>query len=130
MSDLLTRARAAADEPHRNGYGWYPCNCGELIRELCDEIELLRGDYAKLHGVVQTYINADPHVRGEAYRDLTGTLEYLTGSDELYGWPAVWQRHKAEIERLRELLSRALDSGQCGYIGLQWIVDAKRALGR
>lgn len=71
-----------------------------LDEVLVAEIERLRVDYARLHGVVQTYINADPQVRGEAYRDLAGTMEHLAGADETYGWPAVWQRQRAEIDRL------------------------------
>ena len=43
MCDLLSEARAAAAERHRNGEGWYCCNCGELIGRLADEIERLRG---------------------------------------------------------------------------------------
>lgn len=50
MCDLLSEARAAAAERHRNGEGWYCCNCGELIGRLADEIERLRAIInAKLH---------------------------------------------------------------------------------
>ena len=48
MCDLLSEARAAAAERHRNGEGWYCCNCGELIGQLADEIERLRADNRRL----------------------------------------------------------------------------------
>ena len=41
MSELLKEARLAANEPTRNGEGWYSCNCGSLIGDLADEIEQL-----------------------------------------------------------------------------------------
>jgi hypothetical protein len=40
--DLLSEARKAAADPHRNGDGWYCCNCGELIGQLADEVERLK----------------------------------------------------------------------------------------
>ena len=69
---------------------------------LDEENQKLKGDYAKLHGCVQAYIDAEPQVRGEAYRDLTGTMEHLAGADDALGWPAVWARQQAKIERLKQ----------------------------
>ena len=69
------------------------------------EIERLQGDYAKLHGVVETYINAPGQLKGEAFRDLCGTMEYLAGRDDALGWAGCWQRQKAEIERLRDAVA-------------------------
>ena len=48
MCDLLSEARAAAAERHRNGEGWYCCNCGELIGRLADEIERLRAELRRV----------------------------------------------------------------------------------
>ena len=42
MGDTLSDARSAQSDPHRNGQGWYSCDCGELIGELADEIQSLR----------------------------------------------------------------------------------------
>jgi hypothetical protein len=42
MSDLLERARHESARPSVNCSGWYSCTCGDLIAELCDEIERLQ----------------------------------------------------------------------------------------
>jgi hypothetical protein len=70
------------------------------------EIERLRADYAKLHGVVETYISAPGQIRGDAYRDLTGTMDHLAGRDDGLGWAACWQKQQVEIERLRAIVDR------------------------
>lgn len=54
MCDLLSEARAAAAERHRNGEGWYCCNCGELIGRLADEIERLRAENKRLRERIST----------------------------------------------------------------------------
>jgi uncharacterized small protein (DUF1192 family) len=73
----------------------------DRVEELTGEIERLRADYAKLHGAVETYIDAPAQIRGEAYRDLAGTMEHLAGRDDGLGWAACWRKQQAEIERLR-----------------------------
>jgi hypothetical protein len=50
VSALLAYGREAQNDPKRNVHGWYCCDCGELIGELCDEIERLQSIInAKLH---------------------------------------------------------------------------------
>lgn len=79
-----------------------------VVVRLERELEKLKGDYAKLYGVVRTYCEADPQIRGEAYRDMEATTEWLDGGDPGRGWPMCYERlereldeAKAEIERLR-----------------------------
>jgi hypothetical protein len=76
------------------------------VGRLQQEILRLRGDYAKLHGVVESYINAPAQVRGEAYRDLQGTMDHLAGRNDGLGWAACWQKQQAEIERLQAIVDR------------------------
>lgn len=75
-------------------------------KESADEIDRLRADYAKLHGVVTTYVDAPGQCRGEAFRDLAGALAYLAKADEIYGWPACYERERKEVARLRAIVSR------------------------
>ena len=73
-----------------------PDPVGRLEREL----ERLNGDYAKLYGVVREYIACEKHpqIRGEAYRDLRGTYDLLSGADADQGWPACYQRIVKQLD--------------------------------
>ena len=75
-----------------------------VVVRLQAELECLKSFYAKLYGCVRGYCNADPQVRGEAYRDLEATLQYVDGYDAEYGWPACYERKFREVKELREKL--------------------------
>lgn len=65
-------------------------------------VERLRGDLGKLLGVVETYISADPMVKGEAFRELDSTARWIRGQrDDLLGWPACWEKAQTELKQLR-----------------------------
>lgn len=78
----------------------------------------LLADHTKLMGVVQGYITAPGQIRGEAYRDLVGTFDWINGKrklDELGGWAMCYEREKqrvaekdAEIATLRAKLANAI----------------------
>lgn len=76
------------------------------VQVLADEIARLEGNYAKLHGVITTYIDADPMVKGEAFRDLAATLAHLEGYNPDYGWPAVYDRQIIRIAALETEVAR------------------------
>ena len=89
-----------------------------VVVRLEREVERLRGFYAKLYGCVRGYCNADPQVRGEAYRDLEATLQYVDGYDAEYGWPACYERKFREVEELKDdnaLLRGLLREAYIGY---------------
>lgn len=75
-----------------------------VVVRLEREVECLKGFYAKLYGCVRAYCNADPQVRGEAYRDMEATLQYVDGYDAEYGWPSCYERKFREVKELREKL--------------------------
>lgn len=66
-------------------------------RDECNALVLrnneLEGNLAKLIGVVRTYCDSPGQVRGEAYRDLAGTLDWLDGAsyDRLQGWAQCYE---------------------------------------
>ncbi len=74
-----------------------------VVVRLEREVERLTGDYAKLYGVVREYIACEKHpqIRGEAYRDLRGTYDLLSGADADQGWPACYQRVLKERDEIR-----------------------------
>lgn len=72
------------------------------IPDLLVEIERLRQDLGKLLGVAQTYMNADGQVRGEAFRDLAGTVAFMLHPElDPYGWPAVAAKLQNQLEATR-----------------------------
>lgn len=119
MCDLLSEARAAAAKRHRNGEGWYFCDCGELISRLADEVERLRR--------LLTPVRPDTDI--EEGKPLSTPNDYLSllssyiadympseavPDDEYFGaWERaarpILQRLFDEIERLRALSVRATE---------------------
>jgi hypothetical protein len=77
----------------------------ERLNDQAAEIERLRADYSKLHGVVETYIDAPAQIRGEAFRDMAGTMEHLAGRDDALGWAACWKKQKDEADCLRDAVA-------------------------
>lgn len=59
-------------------------------------------DHAKLLGVVRTYCDSPGQIRGEAYRDMAGTLDAIDKPElvERYGWPACYERLKQRVAEL------------------------------
>jgi hypothetical protein len=76
------------------------------IERLQKLVDRLTADYAKIHSCVQAYLDAPGQIRGEAFRDLAGTMEHLSGRDDAQGWAACYRRSEAEIERLRAIVDR------------------------
>jgi hypothetical protein len=88
---------------------------------LRQELAAALGNYSKLYGCVRTYVEADPQVRGEAYRDLAATLEYCDGYDANMGWPACYQRLKGELAAARAMLWEAVDNYADHEPGCRWV---------
>jgi hypothetical protein len=74
------------------------------IERLQKLVDRLTADYAKIHSCVQAYLDAPGQIRGEAFRDLAGTMEHLSGRDDAQGWAACYRRSEAEIERLQAII--------------------------
>ncbi|MFZ5833207.1 MAG: hypothetical protein ACOY3P_24225 [Planctomycetota bacterium] len=88
------------------------------IAALKAEIERLRGNLGKLYGTVKTYCNAPAQIRGEAFRDMAETLSWIDGADDLCGWPACYERLRAENERLLAYInSAARECERCQLLG-------------
>ena len=76
MCDLLSEARAAASERHRNGEGWYCCDCGELIGQLADKIERLqsalrRFSVLRIGAITRCFVCGASADRGDAIEHMS-----------------------------------------------------------
>lgn len=112
LAALALRLAAAEDEIERYKQGAAADNVSWLTQRkyLCEQLAVAEAAYAKLHGVVEAYLTAEPQIRGEAYRDLQGTYDALQGRDDALGWPACYARLEAQLAAAEAECSRL---GRC-----------------
>lgn len=115
-----------ADSPPAEHGGFHE-NTIAAAKWALAEIARISTNYAKLHGCVQAYIQADPQIRGEAYRDLAGTMEHLAGRDDALGWPALCRRLDEKITQLQAIIDAKLHLRRCHDCGHEfYAADSKR----